>query len=87
MIGRGHVLLGLLVLSAITDCSDDSFDIPLSCYEACDACYEERYSEQVEECKDACGISPVIPEGFVSCWALGECPMNDLSEGCHVRSM
>ncbi len=75
-------LLGLLVLSAITDCGD-SYDIPLLCYEAC---CEERYSEQMEECKDACAISPVIPEGFNDCWALDECPMNDQLEGCQVRS-
>lgn len=78
-------LLGLLVLSAIADCSDAS-DIPLRCYEACDACCEEQYAERMEECKDACAISPVVPAGFPKCSVVEGCPMNDLSEGCQVRS-
>lgn len=79
-------LLGLLVLSAITDCSNSS-DIPLRCYEACDACCEEDYSEQMEECKDACAISPIATTGFPLCVAVDGCPMNDESPtSCQVRS-
>ena len=79
------VLLGLLVLSAITDCGD-SYDIPLLCYEACDACCDERYSEQREECKDACAISPLATIGFPLCATVDGCPNNDESlRGCQAR--
>ena len=80
-------LVGLLVLLAIADCSDDSLDIPARCYEACDACCDEHYFEQREECKDACAISPIATIGFPLCVAVDGCPNNDESpRSCQVRS-